>query len=72
MIRGVDHDFAPLSGFHEGRDSFGEVIVVEDGDVTVVVAYCDMVVPGAVSNASRLLVNWGLAQSRSGGLDLLG
>lgn len=72
LIWRIDHDFAPLSWFHEGCDSFGEVIVVEDGDVTVVVAYCYMVVLRAVSDASRLLVFWGLTQSGSGRLDLFG
>jgi hypothetical protein len=72
VIWGIGHDFAPFSWLHQGGDSFGEVVVVEDCDITVVVAYCYMVVPGAVGDTSRLLVNWGLAESRSGRLDLLG
>lgn len=57
-IWGVSEDFAPLSWLEESGDSLGEVLVLENVDITIVVAHCDVVVVRRVGDASGLLLDW--------------
>lgn len=66
LVRRVGKDLTPLSWFVESSDSLVEVIVVEDQDVSVVVAHGDVVVLLRVGDGSTLLVNRVGGHGRSG------
>ena len=58
LVRRINHDFTPLSGLVESGDSLCPVVVVQDSDISIVVADRQMVMLGGVCQASRLLLNW--------------
>ena len=56
-IGGITHGLTPFSRSQEGCDLFGEIGVVEDGDVSLIVAHSDVFVNFRVSDRSALLVS---------------
>mmetsp|Transcript_19392 Transcript_19392/g.29768 ORF Transcript_19392/g.29768 Transcript_19392/m.29768 type:complete len:355 (-) Transcript_19392:470-1534(-) len=68
----VAHGLVPLLGSLEGNESLAEIIVVEDGDITEVVAHGHVLEARAEGDASGLLVDGVGAQSGSSRLHVGG
>ena len=58
LVWRVGHNLTPFSWFVESSDSLGEIIVVKDVNISVVVAHGDVVVSLRVSETSSLLMDW--------------
>lgn len=60
LVWRIGHNFTPFSWLVESGDPFSPVIVVENSNISVVVADSQMTMLGGICQASCLLLNWHL------------
>jgi len=70
-IWGIRKTFTPFSWFIECCNSFCKIIIIKNMNITVIVAYCNVVMSWWICNGSCLLLNRELTKSWSCWLYLL-
>jgi len=72
VIWWVLHTFNPFSWVLENSNDLLEVVIIKNGDITLVVGNCNVGMESWVSNSSTLLMSWEVTQCWGGWSDFVG